>query len=72
MKILLEPGMIIKYGDKAISADETTPCSFEWEPMNEFLGFGEPYQKEHVPMIREINTIKDLFDAYNFKNKQKG
>jgi hypothetical protein len=61
MYILLEEGMLIDYGDEALDAD-----GLNWEQMSDgFLGFGEPYRKDHFPMRRKINTVEELFASYN-------
>jgi len=61
MYILLEPGMVIDFGDEVLDAD-----GLQWESMSDgFCGFGEPYRKDHFPMRRKINTMEELFTSYN-------
>ena len=66
MFILLEEGMIIMADDRVINC-----CGNGFEPLPQvFCGFGEPYRKDHVPMVREINTIEELLEAYRQLPKQ--
>jgi hypothetical protein len=61
MYILLEEGMIINFGDECHDIG-----SGEWEDLGpNFCGYNEPYRKDHVPMRRKINTVEELFTAYN-------
>ena len=61
MYILLELGMKIDYGDECLDAD-----AYGWEPLsNIFCGFGDMYRADHLPMRRKIETLEELFTAYN-------
>jgi hypothetical protein len=57
--------MIIDYGDEILDSD-----GLRWGSMSDgFYGFGEPYRKDHYPIRRKVNTMEELFTAYNNGSK---